>query len=258
MKYWSRMLLQNPPYKGYNEVVSRSSPLSRLQEVAQDQWGLMTRRQIEARGISQSTLERLTAPGGALERVATGVYRLAGAPIPDHLELRAAWLQLAPATPVWDRTPDQGVVSHRSAAAVYGLGDFPADSHDFTLPRRRQSRRPDVRIHVRNLTDGEWIGLNGLPVTRPSRIASDLLWEREDPEGVARLIADSIRFLFDDPGIFADQLSPHADKFGLHKGDGLGLMRWILNMTNDSQVEQWMADARAHADRARPKKTVSP
>jgi hypothetical protein len=29
------------------------------------------------------------------------------------------------------RTPGQGVVSHRSAAAVYGVGDLPADRHDF-------------------------------------------------------------------------------------------------------------------------------
>jgi hypothetical protein len=57
------------------------------------------------------------------------VYRLAGAPPADHLELRAAWLQLAPEIPGWDRTPEQAVVPHRSAAALYGLGHLPADRH---------------------------------------------------------------------------------------------------------------------------------
>ena len=65
----------------------RLSPLPRLQELAQDQWGLVTRRQIESVGIGATTLDRLTASGGFLERVAHGVYQLVGAPIPDHRDL---------------------------------------------------------------------------------------------------------------------------------------------------------------------------
>lgn len=94
------------------------------------------------------------------------MYRLVGAPIPDHMELRAAWLQLVPGLPAWERTAREGVVSHRSAAAMYGLGHLPADQHEFTVPKRRQTRRPDVRIHLRTLTDAEWTGLRGLPVTK--------------------------------------------------------------------------------------------
>src|ERR1700735_3223957 len=135
--------------------MKRQSALPRLQELAQEQWGLVTRQQIREAGISPTTLERLTAPGGGLDRVATGVYRLVVAPIPDHLDLRAAWLQLAPRVPAWERTADQGVISHRSAAAVYGLGHFPADRHEFTVPKRKQTRRPDVRIHLRLIEDRE-------------------------------------------------------------------------------------------------------
>jgi hypothetical protein len=227
----------------------RSSPLSRLQELAQDQWGLVTRRQVQAAGIGSTTLDRLTAPEGALERVATGVYRLAAAPIPDHLDLRAAWLQLAPDVPAWNRAADQGVVSHRSAASVYRLGHLPADRHEFTVPRRQQTRRPDVRIHVRYLAGWEWIGLHGLPVTKPSRISSDLLTDHEDPEAVAQLITEAIRGVFDYPGTFADSLAPHAARFGLPKGDGLALLDWFLELTNDPNRNRWMDEARAHADR---------
>ncbi len=233
----------------------RLAALPRLQEFAQEQWGLLTRRQIESAGVGSTTLERLIAPGGSLERVATGVYRLVAAPIPDHLDLRAAWLQLAPGQPAWERTADQGVVSHRSAASVYGLGDLPADRHEFTVPTRRQSRRPDVRIHVRTLEDREWSGVRGLPVTRPSRIASDLLWDREDPESVARLIADAIRPAYDAPGKFADNLAPHSARFGLHRGDGLALLQWFLDMTGDPERGRWMDEARAHADRTSGTKT---
>src|SRR5215218_3416569 len=170
------------------EVVAGYSTFSRLGQIAQDQWGLVTRRQAERAGVSPATLQRL-ASESVLERVAQGVYHLTGAPTPDHLELRATWLQLAPDVLAWKRTPAEGVVSYRSAAAVYGLGHLPADRHEFTLPARRQSRRSDVRLHHRQMADGEWISHRGLPVTRPARIAADLLADREDPEAVAQIVA---------------------------------------------------------------------
>jgi Transcriptional regulator, AbiEi antitoxin len=230
----------------YNEVVTRSSSTRRLAPLAEDQWGLVTRRQADQVGVSPATLQRLAATG-VLDRVAHGVYRLAGAPPADHLELRAAWLQLAPEVPGWDRTPEQGVVSHRSAAALYGLGHLPADRHDFTLPERRQSRRADVRLHERPIHHGEWTVVGGLPVTRPSRIAADLLDDREDPEAVAYLVADAIRPGYDDPGTIADSLAPYAARLGLRRGEGLALLRWLLELVSDPGTSRWMEEARAHA-----------
>ena len=229
--------------------MGRASTVQRLAEVAEDQWGLITRRQAELAGVSRATLDRLTKSGSILERLGHGVYHLAGAPTPDHSELRAAWLQLAPATPAWERTPSQGVVSHRSAAALYDLGELPADVHEFTVSERRQSRRPDVRIHRRALRDGEWVHLGGLPVTRPSRIASDLLFDKEDPGAVARLTADAIRGVFEYPGGFADALGPHAARFGLRRGDGLALLQWLLDLARDPEAGRWMQEARSHVAR---------
>ena len=229
----------------YTEVVTRPSTLRRLAPIAEDQWGLVTRRQAEQAGVSPATLQRL-ASTGVLDRVAHGVYRLAGAPPADHLDLRAAWLQLAPEVPGWDRSPEQGLVSHRSAAALYGLGHLPADRHDFTLPERRQSRRADVRLHERPIHHGEWTVVGGLPVTRPSRIAADLLDDREDPEAVAYLVADAIRPGSDDPGTIADALAPYAARLGLRRGDGLALLRWLLDLVSDPDTSRWMEQARAH------------
>ncbi|HUB40536.1 MAG TPA: hypothetical protein VMA72_16945 [Streptosporangiaceae bacterium] len=235
--------------------MKRQSALLRLQELTQDQWGLVTRQQVRGAGVGTTTLERLTAPGGGLDRVAAGVYRLVVAPIPDHLDLRAAWLQLAPGVPAWDRTADQGVVSHRSAAAVYGLGHFPADRHEFTMTKRKQTRRPDVRVHHRLTDDRELASLRGLPVTRPARIASDLLRDHEDPEGVAQLIKDAIRLTYDDPGSIADSLAPHAARFGLSKGAGVELLDWFLDLAGDPEKDRWIDMARAHADQAAGIKT---
>ena len=62
--------------------------MTRIAEIAEKQWGLVTRRQLALAGVPQTTVERLTAPQSTLERVAHGVYHLEGAPTPDHLELR--------------------------------------------------------------------------------------------------------------------------------------------------------------------------
>ena len=226
--------------------------------MAEDQWGLLTRQQAQKAGIPATTLERLTADGSVLERVAQGVYRFTGAPPPDHLELHAAWLQLAPEVPAWERTIREGAVSHRSAAALYGIGDLPADKHDFTIPKRRQSRRSDVRLHIRQLRPSEWIELRGLPVTRPSRIASDLLRDREDLEAVARLVVEAVRGVYDYPGTFADTLSPLASRFGLRRGDGLALLRWLLDLVGDRDTPRWMEEARAHVARPRDDDLVVP
>lgn len=218
--------------------------LARLAPIAEDQWGLVTRRQAEDAGVSKATFTRLVGHG-VLERVAHAVYRLAGVPQADHLALRAAWLQLAPEVPAWERSAEQGVVSHRSAAALYGLGELSADRHHFTLPGRKQSRRPDVRLHVGTLTDAEWIFLRGLPVTRPSRIAADLLAEREDPGAVGRLVTDAIRGVLDYPGTFAGTLAPFAAQLGFRRGDGMAALRWLLDLGGDRHAAEWMSEAQA-------------
>ncbi len=222
----------------------RQSTVERLGHIAEDQWGLITRRQAHDAGISPRTLDRLGAGQASVRRVAHGVYQLIGAPEPDHLSLRAAWLQLAPDVFAWDRKAADGVVSHRSAADMYGLGHQPADRHEFTVAKRRQSRRPDVRIHSRDLEDGEWIVLRGLPVTRPSRIASDLLFDNEDPGAVAQIVADSIREGYDYPGTFADSLSPHAARFGFRRGDGIAILKWLLDLVGDPDTDVWVREAR--------------
>lgn len=236
----------------------RTSTISKFAEFAPDQWGLVTRRQAEAAGVSRATMTRLAAEGAVLERVGHGVYRLAGAPVPDQLALRVAWLQLAPEMPAWRRGAAQGVVSHRSAAALYGIGHLPADRHEFIVARRQRSRRPDVRLHVGKLRDEEWIVLRGLPVTRPSRIASDLLADREEPDAVAQVIGDAIRNVYDYPGAFADTLAPQAVRFGFRRGDGLALLRFFVDLVGDPDSEQWLEEARAHLARGHEDDTSVP
>ena len=227
--------------------MSHPSTIKKIAEVAQEQWGLITRRQALDLGISPATIARLIRDNSILEQLDRGVYHLTGAPLPDHVQLRAAWLQLAPDLPIWERDAQQGVVSHRSAAALFQLGDLPADRHEFTLPTRRQSRRPYVRLHHRTMYDHEWTKLKGIPLTRPARIVSDLLYDHEDPGAVGQIIADAIRNGYEVPGEFVQALSPHAFRFGLQRSNGLALLHWLLDLIEDPDTSSWMAAARSHS-----------
>ncbi len=215
-------------------MITRTSPLDRLRELGEEQWGLITRAQARIAGVPPATLDRLTGSGGRLERVSHGVYRLAGSPPPDHLELRAAWLQLRPSIPAWNRKPENGVVSHRSAASLYGLGDLPADRHEFTVRGRKQSRRPDVRLHQRDLRDDECQMLRGLPVTTPARTIVDLLQDHEEPDAVGRIVSDALRSALEEPSALATALAPYSSRFGFRRGDGKGVLKWLLELTGES------------------------
>lgn len=204
---------------------------------------LMASGSAELAGVSPATLQRLSDQS-ALRRVTQGVYLVAGAPAPDLLDLRAAWLQLAPETPAWKRTPEHGVVSFRSAAAAYDLGHLPADRHDFTLPVRRQSRRPDVRIHKRVLVDDDVRSVRGLLVTRPSRIAVDLLTDLEDPESVGHVVADALRGGHDEPDAIASAVGGCAARTGFRTGDGPAVFRWLLDLVGDRDSDRWIREVR--------------
>jgi hypothetical protein len=222
-----------------------SSPLTRIRDVAEGQWGLVTLQQARAAGVAWRSLSRLVE-GGLLERVAHGVYRVRGAAEPDHLGLRAAWLGLDPARPAWERLddPDGAVVSHASAAALYGVGDLRADVHEFTLPRRRQTRRGDVRIHRGRVPPARRIVLGGLPTTRAGRMIDDLLADHVDPDGVARITAEVIERILDYPRDVADALAPHAHQFGCRRGDGPALLDELLRRAGSRERDALLAEAR--------------
>lgn len=211
--------------------------LAALADLTEGQWGLFTRRQAEATGMAWSTLSRL-ARDGVAERVTHGVYRLRGGVIADHLPLKAAWLALSPDTPAWSRTPAQGVVSHRSAAALLGLGHLPADVHTFTLPVRRQTRKPEVRLH-RGTPESRVF--DGLPVTRPARTAADLLAAREDPTAIAHIVVDAFRKFHENPAMVARNIAPHAGNFGKRKNSGVALLEWLLDLSGAPERDEWLA-----------------
>jgi len=192
--------------------------------------------------MAWTTLARM-AKNGVVERAAHGVYRLRGNPPPENLALRAAWLQLAPDTPVWDRTAESGVVCRWSAAAMYGLARGSADTFEFTLPVRRQTRRTDVKLSRAGIADTDWIRLGGLPVTTPGRIVADLLEDGEDLARVGQLVADALHEVKASECDLAEVIAPHAAAFGFAADDGWSLLGWLYRMAPDRQPRPSVVDS---------------
>ena len=169
---------------------------------------------------------------GLLERIAHGVYRIRGAGEPDHLQLRAAWLQLDPGRSAWERLdePDVAVVSHASAASLYGVGDLRPDVHEFTAPRRWQTRRKDVRVHRGTVLDSEKTLLKGLPDNPGRKMIDVLLTDHVDPEAIARITVQVLENLHDYPREIALRVAPFAASFGLPSGDGVALLEHLLDL----------------------------
>ena len=165
---------------------------SALSAVAAEQGGLVTSAQAAKVGVTPLALSRLTEKG-LLERVSHGVYAFSVSPDLNRT-IRGEWLALAPDVFVADRLrdPSLGVVSHTSAAVVHDLGDFLEPKHEFTMPSRRQSRRP-IRIHRGDLTSDDVMIADGMLVTTPQRTVADLVADFRDLEHVSRVVRDALR-----------------------------------------------------------------
>jgi hypothetical protein len=221
-----------------------------LAELASGQWGLLTTPQAEHVGVSRVQLSRLTQ-AGLLHRLSHGIYALRGAETSEHLEVRAAWLALDPTRMASDRLkdgPTGAVASHTSAADLYGFGDLDADHHEFIVPARKQTRRPDLRLHLGSLRDDEITLIDGLPVTKPARIVIDLLTTGHDGEHVAGVLAGAIRARAIDVSQLAPCLAPFAARLGFAAHDWQGLLDHLLEL--GGVADQVFADKLVEAAQA--------
>jgi len=222
-----------------------------LADLAAGQWGLFTAQQAQLAGVSRVRLARLTQ-AGVLVRLVHGVYVLRGAGSGEHLELRAAWLGLDPTRFAHERIgngPAGAVVSHSSAANLSGYGDLDADRHEFTTHVRKQTRRPDLRLHRGTLKEAEITLVQGLPVTTAERTVVDLLAAGHDGEHVAGVLAGAVRARAIDLAPLAARLAPYAGRAGFPARDGRSLLEHLLELGGVSDqltAEELVGAARAN------------
>lgn len=169
------------------------STLARLGSLAERRWGLITTAQAEAAGVSRKQLVRMSFTG-VLERVAHGVYRMAGAPPQAHESIYATWLALSGST-----TPRTAagvpplVAGGVTAAIVHEIGDFLPHHLDFIVATRKGTRIRDVRLRIRRLAPEEVVAVNGLPTLTVERTVIDLIEIGTDTSLVTDALRDAVR-----------------------------------------------------------------
>jgi very-short-patch-repair endonuclease len=165
------------------QIPARMSPESRLiarnrsdralAEHARPQHGVLTIGQLAALGLSpRATRDRAAA--GRLLRLHTGVY--ATGAVTDYGRWMAAVLACGAGA----------VLSHRSAAALWGFAD-PSWRTDLMVPGRAGRTRPGIDVHRANGLDQQSVTRHeGIPCTDPARTLLDFaaVAERRELERV--------------------------------------------------------------------------
>lgn len=134
-----------------------------LAVLAQRQHGVVARRQLTALGIGGGAIKSRLGLG-QLHSVHQGVYALGR----GDLSLRGAWLAAVLAC------GDGAVLSHRSAAGLWGLVRPRWLPIDITSRHGRASGRDGIRLHRSKLADDERAVEARIPVTSVARTLLDL------------------------------------------------------------------------------------
>jgi very-short-patch-repair endonuclease len=130
--------------------------------IAATQHGLITRKQLLDLGLGRGGIE-VRLRGGRLQRIHRGVYAVGHA----NLTREGRWLAAVLAG------GSGAVLSHRSAAELWGLFDVGQSPVHVTTPISRISQ-PGIRSHEARLSVGEIAERSSIPVTSPTRTLLDL------------------------------------------------------------------------------------
>jgi very-short-patch-repair endonuclease len=150
-------------------------PDALVARVAGRQHGVVTTAQLQAAGLSWGGIKRRAA-AGRLHRIHRRVYAV-GHP---HLSNEGEWLAAVLAL------GDGAVLSHRSAAALWGIAR-PTEVIDVTVSGTAgRAERRGINVHrSRTPLSSDCTRRTGIPVTKPSRTLEDLRRVASDKEFAA-------------------------------------------------------------------------
>ena len=218
-------------------------------DLASQQWGLFTSAQAGAVEVTSADLLRAER-AGILERVRHGVYAIAGTALSPEVELKAQWLSLRADRMAADRLRDEdlaceAVVSHTTAADLWGIGDMWSDGYHFIVQQRRRSRQPEVHFHRADLAGDEWqIHPDaGLPVTSVARTIADLADDGHESEHLLSLVTDAgHKRLVGTHDLFV-ALKDKEEAFGLDAGDEEGLYKLLSRRLRSTEINLLVSQA---------------
>jgi very-short-patch-repair endonuclease len=135
--------------------------------LARAQHGVVTRRDLEGLGFSREAIDHRLETG-RLHLISRGVYAV-GRP---ELTPRGRWMAAVLAC------GDAAMLSHRSAAELWGIGYEERGRIDVTVSRRREIHRAGLKVRMRpKLPEGSMVRRFGIPVTNPVQTLIDLATE---------------------------------------------------------------------------------
>jgi very-short-patch-repair endonuclease len=168
------------------------------------QHGIVTRRQLRALGFSKRTIEN-RVERGRLHVVAHGVYAVGWPELTQKRRWMAAVLACG----------DDAMLSHRSAAALWGIGTESHGLIDISVRRRCELRRPGLRARGRpSLPQDDVSGVDGIPVTGVVQTLVDLATELP-PRRMERAINEADKLDLIDPETLRSALDAYAGEPGV-------------------------------------------
>jgi very-short-patch-repair endonuclease len=181
----------HPPHAGKHDADARVRGGSRVHPVREGiaaacarlglgTQGAVARRQLLAAGVSRHAIDHALS-SQQLHRRHRGVYIVGHLALAPYAQEAAAFLACGAAA----------VLSHRSAAYLWGLVRDRPLPPELTVVGRNPGERPGIRVHRSKHLDRRDVRTrHGLPVTSPSRTVIDLAATNASDTELERVIAE--------------------------------------------------------------------
>jgi predicted transcriptional regulator of viral defense system len=130
------------------------------------------------------------------------------------------------------------------------LGDLVEERVELSVPRRRTTRNPDVRLRVRALAPEEVTDVDGLPVTTVERTVADLLADGVDGGHVADVAVQALCRGMTDRERLAQALGGIPQRSGVRRSGsaeaGRAALQDLLNQATTGIHDAGTSAARPH------------
>lgn len=193
--------VESAPSVDMRRLPQIGAPDARIAELAERQYGVVTRRQLAHLGFRMSAIDRRMR-AGRLHRLHRGVYAVGHRVVPQEGRWLAGVFACGP----------EAVLSHRSAAHLWGIRRAGGEI-EITTPRKCSSRG-GIHRHRIILPADEVTETDGIPVTTVPRTIFDLAAVLP-MEAVERAMRDAERLRLDDYLSLEDLLVRHPHRRGV-------------------------------------------